>query len=113
MGVSEPRFEADDGLAIGVKAKMTWFNDPRVNRPDRDLVQAFTFSAQELVGSCCRADRVFRKRVLLAPTTMVEPRAVVGGILGFKTEQVMDRTLQPTSRWMSSCYGREAHLRTG
>jgi hypothetical protein len=48
--VTQPLFQPDDGLAVGGEAEMTGLDDAGVDRPDRNLVQAFALGRQECNG---------------------------------------------------------------
>jgi hypothetical protein len=59
VDIAQPLFEAHDGLAIGGEAEVPGFDDARVHRADRNLVQAFAFAAQKGIGFAlaCRLRR--------------------------------------------------------
>jgi hypothetical protein len=47
MHITQPLLQAHDDLAIGGEAEMAGFDDARVNRSDRDLVQSWAFGGEE------------------------------------------------------------------
>ncbi len=49
MHIAEPLFEPDDDLAIRGETKMTGFDNARMHRPHRDLMQRFAFGRQKLI----------------------------------------------------------------
>ncbi len=82
MDITEPFFEPGHGLAVGRKTEMAGLDDARMDRADRDLVQAVSVHGQELVVRRIAARRKSSgaERSVKAPLAMIEPRAVVGRI---------------------------------
>ena len=47
VGISKPLFQPDHGLAAGGEAEMSGFDDARMHRTDRNLVQAVAFRGRK------------------------------------------------------------------
>ena len=54
VGVSEPLFQPDHGLAACRKPEMPGLDDSGVHGTDRDLMQAIAFRGEEAIGRCLR-----------------------------------------------------------
>ena len=82
VGISEPLFQPDHGLATGREAEMSGLDDSRMDGTDCDLVHPVALHGKETVG------RSFRRSVdasaqweAHAPTIVVKPGAAIGRAL--------------------------------
>ena len=106
--VAEPLLQAHDRLAAGREAKMAGFDDARMHRANRNLMQAFAFRRQKRVGlGRGRGVLHLPERVANRPLAVVQPRSRVHGTLGLQPRQVADRPLEPDCRCMQPPYRRE------
>ena len=83
MHVAEPLFEPHHGLAIGGEAEMSRLDDAGMHRADRDLVQAFAFRRQKVIGG-----RLPLAPAVRAPSgccTSQKPRSSQGRVSGNPT----------------------------
>jgi hypothetical protein len=81
-----------------------------VDRPDRNLVQAFALDREEGIGFA-RARRGPRaERDADVPTMVVEPGPRVGRVLGGEAEQVVDRALEADGGRMETPHRRKTSV---
>src|ERR1700676_2811621 len=76
VGISQPLFQPDHGLAACGKAEMSGFDYARMHGPDRNLMQAVAFHRKEAIG-CRPRPRVdaIAQREADAPTIVIKPGA--------------------------------------
>ena len=57
VGISQPLFQPDHGLAARGEAEMSGLDDSGMHGTDRDLVQAVAFDGEEAIGRRLRQAR--------------------------------------------------------
>ena len=87
-------------LAVGGKTEMTRLDDAGMHRPDRDLVQAFTFDGEELIRRGLLRRPVAAERLRHGPEAEIEPGPRIGRAHRVKPEQIADGAFQPQCRRM-------------
>ena len=99
VGISQPLFQPDHGLAARGKAEMPGLDDAGMHRTDRNLVQAVAFRRQEAIGRRLR-QRVdaISQREAHAPMVVIEPGAGIGQAFRRQSEQIADGALQSKRR---------------
>ena len=100
--VAEPLLDPRHGLAVRGEAEMAGLDDPGMDRPDRDLVEAVAVHRQEVVirRIAARRRRAGTKRRAQLPLAMIEPWAPVRRIRGNMAIEIADRAFEPDRRRM-------------
>ena len=114
MHVAETLLEPYDRLAAGVKPKMARFDDPRVNRADRNLVQALALGLEKRV-SIGRAVVQSRpsQRIAHWPAAMIKPAPLVRRFAGREAEEIAGRALETVGRSVNRRHRRERTVLAG
>jgi hypothetical protein len=93
MHIAKPLFEAHHRLAVRREAKMSRLDDPGVNGPYRNLMQALALRRQELI-----------------PARMAQPRTRVRQAFGLEAREIAHRALESGGGRMYTSDGRKAAL---
>ena len=108
MHIAEALLEADDRLAARGEAEMAGLDDAGVHRPDGNLVQVLSFRGEERIGR--------GRRLGFSPTSVIEPRPLIGRVVRYKAEEVADgpfktdrRRMGKPNRWKHAVHALEAH----
>ena len=89
MDVAQPLLEPDHGLAVAGEAEMAGLDDPGMDRPDRDLVQALRRSRAGTDMGAAPPSR------LSGQTPWSSQGRWSGAPVADQTVEVMDRALEP------------------
>src|SRR5438094_9599989 len=100
MEEEKTRLEIDDRLSIDVEAEMPRFDDAGVNRPDRNLVDAFSAHLLErkrlaLVFKSLRSHGILQQRMVAGrPELMKRKPAQIGMMRRHQTEEIVNLPLE-------------------